>query len=204
MGVIIDSVLNFEEQISKVVKACFSTIRQLSKVKIYLTQQHLQTLVSSKIFSQLDYCNSLYYGLPVCTINKLQRVQNCAARLVWKNKIPYNSSLDAIYDSLHWLKVKFRIIYKVLLIVHHCLHENAPIDVAAMIEYAESKRTMKLKESRTLNSYGDRAFSHVGPKLWNLLPMTIRQNHEVSSFKQELKSFLMTSGHEFVSRIDMR
>ena len=88
LGVIIDSVLNFEEQISKVVKACFSTIRQLSKVKIYLTQQHLQILVSSKIFSQLDYCNSLYYELPVCTINKLQRVQNCAARLVWKSKIP--------------------------------------------------------------------------------------------------------------------
>ena len=71
LGFVIDSVLNFEEQINKVVKACFLIIRQLSKVKIYLTQQHLQVLVSSKIFSQLDYCNSLYYGLPVCTINKL-------------------------------------------------------------------------------------------------------------------------------------
>ena len=204
LGFVIDSVLNFEDQINKVVKACFLTIRQLWKVKTYLTQQHLQVLVSSKIFSQLDYCNSLYYGLPVCTINKLQRVQNCAARLVWKSKIPFNSSLDAIYNSLHWLRVRFRIIYKVVLIVHNCLHDNAPSDVAAMIQYADSKRTMKLRETRTLNSYGDRAFSHVGPKLWNLLPMKIREEDDVIQFKQQLKSFLMTRGKEFVSWIDIR
>ena len=204
LGFVIDSVLNFEEQVDKVVKACFLIIRQLSKVKVYLTQQHLQVLVSSKIFSQLDYCNALYYGLPVCTINKLQRVQNCAARLVWKNKIPFNSSLDIIYNSLHWLRVRFRIIYKIVLIVHHCLHDNAPIDVAAMIRYSESKRTMKLRETRSSSSYGDRAFSHVGPKLWNLLPMKIREEHDVISFKQKLKSFLMTRGNEFASSIDVR
>ena len=199
LGVVIDSVLNFEEQIDKVVKSCFMTIRELSTVKIYLTQQQLQVLVYSKIFSNLDYCNSIYYGLPSYTINKLQRVQNCAARLVWKNKIPFNSSLDAIYESFNWLRVRFRIIYKVLLIVHHCLHNNAPTEVAAMIQYSKSERTMKLQETRTLNSYGDRAFSHVGPKLWNLLPGDIREDHDLVSFKQKLKSFLMTRGEEFVA-----
>ena len=74
LGVIIDSVLNFEEQIAKLVKSCFSTIRKLSKVKIYLSQQERQTLVSSLIFSELDYSNSLYYGLPASVINKLQTV----------------------------------------------------------------------------------------------------------------------------------
>ena len=159
LGVIIDSVLNFEEQITKLVKSCFSTIRKLSQVKIYLTQQQLQTLVSSLIFSVLDYCNALYYGLPVSTTNKLQRVQNCAARLVWKNKIPFNSSLDGVYSSLHWLQIRFRIIHKILLIVYKCLHQKAPPDVAAMISYAQSERMLKLKETRMLSSYGDRAFS---------------------------------------------
>ena len=121
-----------------------------------------------------------------------------------KKKIPFNSSLDAVYDSLHWLRIRFRIIYKVLLIVHHCLHNNAPVDIAAMIQYSHSKRTMKLHETRTLSSYGDRAFSHVGPKLWNLLPMTIREQHDVVHFKQRLKSFLMTRGTDFVSWIHVR
>ena len=204
LGVIIDSVLNFEEQIDKVVKSCFMTIRELSKVKIYLTQQQLQVLVYSKIFTNLDYCNSLYYGLPAYTINKLQRVQNCAARLVWKSKIPFTSSLDGVYGCLNWLRIRFRIIYKVLLIVHHCLHKNAPTEVAALIQYSQSQRTMKLQETRTLNSYGDRAFSHVGPKLWNLLPGEIREQHDLVSFKQNLKTFLMTRGEEFIAWTSIR
>ena len=125
LGIIIDSVLNFEEQVDKLVKSCFLTIRKLSKVKLYLSQQQLQVLVSSLIFSKLDYCNSLYYGLPAYTLKKLQHVQNCAARLVWKKSIPYNSSLDDIYSNLHWLRIKFRIMYKVNLIVFNCLHGNA-------------------------------------------------------------------------------
>ena len=204
LGMIIDSVLNFQEQIEKLVKSCFMTIRKLSKVKYYLSQMQLQTLVSSLIFSKLDYCNSLYYGLPEYTIKKLQHVQNCAARLVsetclvWKNKIPYNSSLDHVYHSLHWLRIKFRIIYKVLLIVHNCLHDNAPEDISALISYATSQRSMKLKETRTCNSYGDRAFSHIGPKLWNLLPNEICEEHDQMEFKKKLKSFLMTRGDEYV------
>ena len=126
LGIVIDSVLNFQEQIDKLVKSCFMTIRQLSKVKMFLTQQQLQTLVSSLIFSKLDYCNSLYYGLPEYTVRKLQHVQNCAARLVKKKKISHNSSMINIFTELHWLRIKHRIIYKVLLIVHNCLHDNAP------------------------------------------------------------------------------
>ena len=206
LGVIIDNVLNFEEQVDKLVKSCFITIRKLSKVKIHLTQQQLQTLVSSLIFSKLDYCNSLYYGLPVKTINKLQRVQNCAARLVWKGKIPFNSSLDSIYNNLHWLRMRFRIIYKILLIVYKCLHEKVPSDVSNMIKFAQSERTtkmMKLEETRARSSYGDRAFSHVAPKLWNLLPTRIRLETDLIQFKTKLKSLLMREGEELITRSKM-
>jgi hypothetical protein len=198
LGIVIDSVLNFQEQIDKLVKSCFMTIRQLSKVKMFLTQQQLQTLVSSLIFSKLDYCNSLYYGLPEYTLRKLQHVQNCAARLVKKKKIPHNSSMINIFTELHWLRIKHRIIYKVLLIVHNCLHDNAPEDIQSLIIVANSQRGVKLKETRARNSYGERAFSHVGPKLWNLLPNEISGEIDQVEFKKKLKSFLMTKGDEFV------
>ena len=102
------------------------------------------------------------------TIKKLQRVQNCAARLVMKNRTPFHSSLDGVFMKLHWLKVKFCIQYKLLLIVHNCLHDKAPPTVAGLIRYAESERTMKLHETRVNNNYGERTFSHIAPKLWNL------------------------------------
>ena len=198
LGVIIDSMLSFEEQVQKLVKSCFITIRKLSKVRSYLSQYQLQVLVSSLVFSNLDYCNSLYYGLPAYTIKKLQHVQNCCARLVWKQGVPFNSSLDPIFINLHWLKVRFRIIYKLLLMVYNCLHGKAPQDLASMIRRSQLQRNSKLQETRSRTSYGDRAFSHVAPKLWNLLPSEIGEEEDLMEFKKKLKTFLMIKGDEFI------
>ena len=136
--------------------------------------------------------------MPAYTIKKLQHVQNCCARLVWKKYIPVNTSLDEIFQELHWLKVRFRIIYKILLIVFNCLHGMAPEDISGMLSYSQSQRTKKLQETRARSKYGDRAFSHVAPKLWNLLPNDVSEEDDIVEFKRKLKSFLFTRGDEFI------
>ena len=136
-------------------------------------------------------------------VNKLQRVQNCAARLISKDRIS-PGRLDEKLIDLHWLKVRHRIIYKQLLIVHNSLHQKAPDEIMCMFRYAESIRTMKLQETRCHNKYGERAFSHSGPKLWNLLPWNIRDEHDTDKFKKLLKSFLMISGDAYCSSITTR
>ena len=91
-------------------------------------------------------------------IKKLQHVQNCAARLTLKRRISFRISLDGIFVGLHWLKVRERVIYKTLLIVHNCLHQKAPNEVTALLRYDESERMMKLRETRVNSKYGNRAF----------------------------------------------
>ena len=203
LGVILDNVLSFENQVDKVVKSCFGTIRKLSQVKGFLSKEDLQELVSSLILSPLDYCNSLYYGIHSKFLQKLQHVQNCAARLVLKRRIP-SSCMDKTFMDLHWLKVKFRCIYKILLITYNCLHGNAPNELISLLQYGDSKRTMNLRETKTTNRYGDRAFSHVSGKLWNLLPKKIRDVQSTLDFKKALKSFLMLRGEDYCSWISMR
>ena len=88
--------------------------------------------------------------------------------------------------------------------MHNCLHDNAPTETIAMLQYADSDRTMNLRETRCLNKYGVRAFSHVGPKLWNLLPIHIREESDTDEFKKALKSFLMVRGEEFLLWIKRR
>ena len=195
LGVILDEELSFSDQINKVVKSSFSTIRKLSQIKGFLSEEELKQLVCSYVFSMLDYCNCLYYGINSNLIRKMQHVQNCAARLVSKTKIP-SGTLDQVLQDFHWLKVKYRHIYKILLIFHNCLQGKAPEEIVGMIGYGDSFRTMKLQETNYHNKYGSRAFSHVGPKLWNLLPKEIRVIAETTKFKKDLK-FLMLRGEEF-------
>ena len=177
--------------------------KKLYQIKGFLSEEELQQLVSSFIFSMIDYCNSLYYGINSNLIKKLQHVQNCAARLVSKKKIP-SGCLEETLKKLHWLEVKYRSMYKILLIVHKCLHHTAPKEIVNMLKYADSSRTMNLQETKSTNKYGDRAFSHAGPKLWNLLPRNIRDIHDTLDFKKSLKSFLMLRGEEYCRWIARR
>ena len=68
-----------------------------------------KTLIQALVISRLDYCNSILYGIPAIQTNKLQRVQNAAARLL--TNTPRYSHITPVMVDLQWLPVKFRIIF---------------------------------------------------------------------------------------------
>ena len=82
IGVILHRNLSLEEQIRLTAKKCFFHIRNIGKIRKYINVNILmqcKVLVNSRVVFHLDYCNSLYYGLPNILLSRLQRVQNTAA-----------------------------------------------------------------------------------------------------------------------------
>ena len=73
----------------------------------------METVTHAFITSWLDYCNSLYMGLTHSTLSRLQMVQNAAARLLTGTKKRYH--ITSVLAHLHWLPVKYRIDFKILL-----------------------------------------------------------------------------------------
>ncbi len=116
--------MNLEQHVKDVCKSAFYHIQNISKIRDCLTHNDTETLVHAFISSKLDFCNALLYGLPQCVVDKLQRVQNSAARLVTRTR-KYEHITPVLMD-LHWLPVEQRIEYKILLLTYKSLNGMAP------------------------------------------------------------------------------
>ncbi len=82
LGVILDSNLSFENHFSHVTKTAFFHLRNIAKLRNMLSVSDAEKLVHAFMTSRLDYCNALLGGCPASSINKLQIVQNAAARVL--------------------------------------------------------------------------------------------------------------------------
>jgi hypothetical protein len=77
-----DSNMNFSVHITQTCKMASYFPHNIRRIRKSLTYESTHKLVHALVIGHLDYCNSLFYGLPANQINKLQRTQNAAARLL--------------------------------------------------------------------------------------------------------------------------
>ena len=82
LGVYFDKTLSMNQQVSSVSKSCFHQIRNIGRIRPYITENACKTLICSLVTSRLDYGNALLYELPASVIQRLQRIQNTSAGVV--------------------------------------------------------------------------------------------------------------------------
>ena len=205
LGVIFDSSLNFKDHISSVVKSCNYHIRNLYAVRRFLGSDCLVTLVHSFIVSRVDYCNSLFLGLPNYLLKRLQSIINRSARLIFSLAPGVPTTYFLI--KLHWLPIKARIEFKVCLLVFKALRFKQPIYIADMLSplVIESHLTLRsgddpyrLHEPRAVGerAFAARSFAYTAPRLYNGLPITVKQQTSVQCFKTHLKTFLFSQAYD--------
>jgi hypothetical protein len=200
LGCVQDNRLNMEQHINKTCQAAFYHLRNIRKVRCYLTKEVTEQLVHAFVTSGLDQCNSLLYGIPERLVRKLQRVQNTAARII--TKCGKQDSITQILISLHWLPMAQRIKFKMLLITYHALNGLAPLYLTSLLQQYTPTRSLRSAEQHQLFvpktrlvSAGDRAFAHAAPVLWNELPNYLRGSNSLTQFKSSLKTLLFKEAY---------
>ena len=199
LGVLMDSGLTFEDQVVKLKKQCFRTLRNIYKIRFLLSREQLKTVVNSLVVSCLDYCNCLFYGISERLLHQLQVIQNAAAKLV-TGKYKYDHVGDDL-RNLHWLNIKQRVIFKVGLLAYKAVNGLSPVYLQNMFQYNHYGHTPKLNVPAMDLSYGRRSFSFTGPRLLNNIPQYIVKSENVTIFKSRLKTYLFSKNEYEVNRL---
>ena len=134
----------------------------------------LQTPLHSPVTSRIDYGNAVLYGISDRLLHRLEMVQRSAARVVLRIRRGDRRSMMAALKHLHWLPVKWRVEYKLLVLVFRALHDRTPTYLASLITpYVPSRAIRSAGQAllsvlrHNLERYGRRSFSCAGPTLWN-------------------------------------
>lgn len=192
LGATFDSCLTMENFVLDKVRSSLFYLKNIKRIRPCLTQETAKTLVHAFVITRLDYANSLLYGIRSDLVKKLQVVQNYAARLIYQTS-RYHSALP-LFKTLHWLPVETRVTFKILVLVHKCLIGQGPSYLTDLLQWKKPTRNLRsydcklLENSRSVNSFGDRAFYICAPKLWNKLPFCIRNIEDHKQFKKDLKT----------------
>ena len=182
--------------ICKICSKAFRGLYNVRQIRKFLTAQSTKTLIHAFVSSHLDYCNALLFGLPKYQIDRLHKVQNAAARVIFRIA-KFDHITPALID-LHWLPVSFGVQFKLLLLVYKALHNQSPsyINDLLSLKPATNNALRSSAKSRLVvpkvncSTFGDRAFAHAAPVLWNSLPLIIRTSSSLPIFKKQLKTFL--------------
>ena len=193
LGFIYDSDMSFSEQINSVSKSCHFHIRDIRRIRHLLPLSAATALANSLVSSKLDYCNSLYSGISQSNLKKLQRIQNSLARVITntskyqhitptlKNYTGFQSNKESITNSVfsHTKHSQINNLH-IFTIVFHFLHAL----------FLQDLLIHSFSPFHVRSSLGKRAFSVIGPRLWNSLPPDTRNSNSLPTFRSRLKTHL--------------
>src|SRR6218665_3376835 len=140
LGLTLDQQLTFAPHINRLCRDCYYQLRQLGVISRSLTSTATATLVHAFVTSRLDYCSTLYVGLPAVSLGCLERVIRTAARLI--GGILRTGHVSAYkLDVLHWLPLQQRIIFCIGLEVYPGSCSGLPPTLKSLLSHPGHQRS---------------------------------------------------------------
>lgn len=203
LGIHFDRNLSLIEQLKSTKKKTIGNLINISRITKFINFNSRIKLVHGLILSNLDFCNSIYAGLPNLYLHQLQNIINSAARLVVRMPRFSQDRITPVCIKLHFLPIKARIKYKICLLVFKALSYGQPSYIADMLKYRVSSarslrndRHMQLEEPIIAPSqYSNRCFSYCAPRMYNSLPQIVREAESIAVFKKLLKTSIFKEAY---------
>ena len=198
LGLWFDPHLKWDTHINKVASKISQKTGVLRRIRQYIDQSTMCMLYNAIVLPHIDYCCPIWSSAPSKYVNKIQILQNHAARLTLGCKVR-DKHVSEIYEELKWMNVQQRCNYFKATLMYKCINGLAPENLAQSVRdrklphsyctRSQSSGNIYIERSRT--DWGRRTFRDSGARLWNNLPTYVKNSVNVQSLKMNLKRHIL-------------
>ena len=197
LGIQIDKCLSFVKHIDYVCKNLTSKISLLCKIKQYLPLETRKLYYNAYILPVVDYCLTVWGSASKYQLDRILRLQKRAARIILD--MPPDAPSMPLFEKLGWLNVHERLEYNRAIVLYKSTHDLTPSYICDLFEFHSSQNynvrsvsnnNMLIK--RHNSKIFEKSLQYVGPRLWNSLPVTIRNSPSLPSFKTAISKFIIS------------
>ena len=193
LGVMIDDKLDWHDHIEKLTKKIASGIGALKRIRHLIPASTLHLIYQALIKPHFDYCDIVWGNCGKTLRDKLQKLQNRAARVLTFSN--YDADTTELLEFLGWKNLaRQQEIHKATM-MFRCLHGLAPEYLCSKFTWRDPAYNLRDSENK-LNvplprtNYYRNSFSYNGATLWNSLPCDIRNIESLGVFKRKINDIL--------------
>ena len=195
LGLQVDDQLKWATHLSSTIKKASRGIGMLKYSKRYLPKESLIMLYRGLVEPYFRYCCPVWGSCGATALDKLQKLQNRAARIVTNS--PYDASALHLIGSLGWLTIKELIDFETSKMVYKSLNVLAPDYLRNIFQKISEATNRQLRNSNTdlrlpllRTSTGQKSFAYKGAKVWSDLDSVVKASTSFSSFRRNCKAKL--------------
>ena len=191
LGLTIDAQLSWSKHVDEISKKVSSAIGALKRVRPFIPTDVAVQIYNALILPHFDYCSPVWDGMSGCLSDKLQKLQNRAARVITQS--PFDTSSNLLLAMLRWEKLSLRRKKQKALIMYKTLNELAPDYLQCLFterhvnDYNLRNLEGKLSLPKPNTNYLKRSFCYSGACLWNNLPQDLKSVCSIGQFKRGIK-----------------
>lgn len=187
LGVQVDNNLNWKCQINNILKKCNSLLHLLLRIKYCLNLDSRKLFFNAYILPHLDYCCTIWGSCSLELQNKILKFQKRAARIILDK--PFDTPSKELFVQLNWMPFADRVIYKKSILMYKSLNKAVPDYLSDKFKKcpnsARRSAANELLEVPKPNlEFFRKCISYSGPKIWNEIPLSIRQAENITAFKK--------------------
>ena len=190
LGIKIDNSLSFTEHVADLCSKASQKLHALSRVAQFMKTEQLRIIMKAFINSQFGYCPLVWMFHSRKLNNRINKIHERSLRLVYDDNL---SSFEELLNKDDSFTIHERNIQTLAIELYKVVNRISPELMSHVFPLKESvkycSKNIFLTRNVHMVKYGTETLAHLGPKVWAIVPIELKEANSLKEFKNKIKKW---------------